>query len=81
MIGEVLGPRVVAAAPAGDHRWLAIQTWVSEQTAVLDLLILDDAATEFPKSMPFTLVVCDPATGLSDPSVQRSIKQWLEQRQ
>lgn len=81
LLGDVLGPRVVAAAPAGNDRWLAIQTWAAKQTEVLDLLILDDAPEEFPTSMPFTLVVCDPTRGLSDPVVQRSIKQWLEQRQ
>ena len=57
LMGAVLGPRVVAAAPAGDQRWLAIQAWLATQTQVLDLLILDDAPSEFPKSMPFTLVV------------------------
>ena len=81
LLGDALGSRVVAAAPAGDDRWLSIQAWLSEQTKALDLLILDDWPQEFPTTMQFTLVVCDPARGLSDPVVQHSIKQWLEQRQ
>jgi HAD domain in Swiss Army Knife RNA repair proteins len=81
LLDDVLGARLLAAAPDGDDRWQAIQAWAAKQTGALDLLILDDAPSEFPKSMPFTLVVCDPARGLSDPVVQRSIKQWLEQRQ
>lgn len=81
LIGEVLGPRVVAAAPAGDHRWLAIQAWLATQTQVLDLFILDDAPQEFPATLPFTLIACDPATGLSDARVQQSIQRWLDRDQ
>lgn len=80
LVGDVLGPRVAAAAPAGDDRWLAIQTWVAEQSGALDLLIVDDAREEFPAMLPFTLVVCDPATGLSDPQVRESIERWLARR-
>jgi hypothetical protein len=78
LIGDVLGPRVVAAAPAGDDRWLAIQAWVAKQTKGCDLLILDDAPHEFPSALPFTIVVCDPSKGLSDPQVQQSIQRWLD---
>ena len=77
LLGDALGPRVLAAAPAGDSRWLAIQEWASEQTHELDLLILDDEPDEFPAAMPFLLIVCDPGRGLSDPVVQHSIRQWL----
>lgn len=80
LLGNVLGPRVVAAAPAGDDRWLAIQAWVAEQAGAPDLLIVDDARGEFPATLPFTLVVCDPATGLSDPQVRESIQRWLARR-
>lgn len=81
LLGDTLGPRVVAAAPAGDSRWRAIQEWAGEQTYEFDLLILDDQPDEFPETMPFLLIACDPSAGLSDPWVQRSIKQWLEQPQ
>jgi hypothetical protein len=80
LLGDALGPRVVAAAPAGDDRWLAIQAWVSEQAVTPDLLIVDDAREEFPARLPFTMVVCDPATGLSDPQVRESIQRWLARR-
>ena len=81
LLGDVFGPRVVAAAPAGDDRWLSIQACVADETESLDLLILDDAPSEFPTSMPFTLVVCNPARGLSDLGVQRSIRQCLDRTQ
>lgn len=81
LLGDVLGPRVVAAAPPGNDRSQAIQAWAGEQTEALDMLVLDDAPDEFPETMDFKMVVCNPARGLSDPVVQRSIKQWLEQRQ
>ena len=77
LLGDTLGPRVVAAASAGDSRWLAIQEWVGKQTDELNLLIVDDEPDEFPAAVPFLLIVCDPARGLSDPMVQQSIKQWL----
>ena len=80
LLGDALGPRVAAATPHGDDRWLSIQTWAAEQTAALDLLILDDAPAEFPAPMPFTLVVCNPAQGVSDSCVQQSIQRWLEQQ-
>ena len=80
LLGDALGPRVVAAAPAGNDRWLAIQAWVAQQAGEPDLLILDDAREEFPATLPFTMVVCDPATGLSDPQVRESIQRWLVQR-
>ena len=77
LLGDTLGPRVVAAAPDGDDRWLSIQAWVEEQAQSLDLLILDDAPGEFPTTMPYTLVVCDPSIGISDPRVQQSVQGWL----
>lgn len=80
LLGDALGPRVVAAAPAGDDRWPAIQAWVAEQAGAPDLLIVDDAHEEFPATLPFTLVVCDPSTGLSNPQVRDSIQRWLIQR-
>ena len=80
LLGNTLGPRVVAAAPAGDSRWLAIQEWADKQTDELNLLIIDDEPGEFPAAMPFLLIVCDPGRGLSDPVVQHSIKQWLDPR-
>lgn len=78
LLGDRLGPRVVAATPAGDDRWAAIQTWVAAQPASLDLLILDDARGECPETMRHPLVVCDPSRGLSEPKVQAAIRQWLE---
>lgn len=81
LLGEVLGPRVVGATPAGDDRWLSIQAWASGQPQALELLILDDACEEFPATLPFCSVFCDPRTGLSDPQVQQSIQHWLDQRQ
>ena len=80
LLGDVLGPRVVAAAPSGNDRWLAIQAWVAEQAAAPDLLSVDDARGGFPATLPFTLVVCDPATGLSDLQVRESIQRWLTRR-
>lgn len=80
LLGDALGPRVVAAAPAGNDRWPAIQAWVAEQPRAPDLLIVDDAHEEFPATLPFTLVVCDPSTGLSSPQVRDSIQRWLIQR-
>lgn len=74
LLGDALGPRVVAAAPAGNDRWLAIQAWVAQQAGEPDLLIVDDAREEFPVTLPFTMVVCDPSTGLSDPQVRESIQ-------
>lgn len=79
LLGDRLGPRVVAATPAGDDRWAAIQTWVAEQAAPLDLLIVDDARDEFPETLPHNLVICHPSRGLSDQAVQEAIRQWLEQ--
>jgi len=81
LLGGMLGPRVVAAAPASDARWWAIEAWVAEQTEAVDLLILDDAPAEFPASMPYLLVVCDSARGLSDPVVQQAIHCWLNRGQ
>lgn len=80
LLGDTLGPRVVAAVPSGNDRWLAIQAWVAEQAGTLDLLIVDDAHEEFPATLPFTLVVCDPSSGLSNPQVRESIQRWLVQR-
>ena len=79
LLGDRLGERVVAATPAGDDRWAAIQTWVKAQSASLDLLILDDARGEFPETLPHNLVICDSSRGLSDPVAQEAIRQWLEQ--
>lgn len=78
LLGDSLGPRVIAAAPASDDRWAAIQAWVGAQESVPDLLIVDDARVEFPESMPFPLIVCEPTRGLSDTLVQAAIRNWLE---
>jgi hypothetical protein len=81
LLGDTLRPRVVAAAPDGDDRWRAIQAWAAAQTGSLDLLIIDDARGEFPTTMPFTLLVCDPSSGLSDLRVQHSIQRRMGSEQ
>ncbi|WP_313603022.1 HAD domain-containing protein [Comamonas jiangduensis] len=55
----------------------AIREYVSEH-AIEDFAVLDDVAKFFPGSWP-QLILCNPALGISDLAVQRSLKDWLFQ--
>lgn len=41
-------------------------------------LVLDDDAAAFPAGYPLPVVLCDPRSGLSDPTAQDALRAWLE---
>lgn len=77
---ELLGPlgsRVVGSTPKGP-RYESILRWLSANTQFSDYRILDDAAREFPHPPPAELILCNPASGVSDAAVLGLLRQWLE---
>ena len=54
----------------------AIRDWLTHQQ-VNDFAVLDDVAQFFPEGSK-SLILCDPRRGLSDPVVQRRVREWLQ---
>lgn len=73
-----LGPRVVGATPKGP-RFESIQWWLHMNPQFVNHRILDDDAREFPTPPPPELVLCDPRTGVTAPTVLAALRNWLEE--
>lgn len=73
----VLGHRVVGATQSNLSRYESIVFWLEQSPSHNDYRILDDDPSEFPDPPPPELILCNPSTGASAPSVQRAIADWL----
>lgn len=59
------------------ERWASIQDWVKGRPWIESFRVLDDQAWEFPKPLPAQLILCDGELGVSDPTVQSALREWL----
>lgn len=58
-------------------RAFAIRAWLQANPKVQQFAVLDDERAYFPGHWP-SLILCDPATGLSARSVREQVANWLE---
>ena len=72
-----LGERLVGAAPPGP-RYESVLAWLKQRPKVKSYRILDDDSTEFPSPSPAELILCEPSTGVSAPTVVDALRVWLE---
>ena len=75
LLPSELAKRVVAVT-IGGNRYKSILDYV-ENAEVIDYIILDDSADEFPIGCN-ELLLCDGSTGLSSPEIQDRVKSFLE---
>ena len=59
-------------------RWLSIRAWLEDHPETRSYRILDDQPGEFPPGLP-ELILCDGRKGVSAPSVQKKLKDWLRE--
>ena len=76
LLGD-LGKRYLGCVPPGP-RHEAIRAWLARHPGVESYRILDDAARAFGDPPPAELILCDPRTGVSEPSVQAQLRAWLQ---
>lgn len=62
---------------ANGHKGVAIMNYLATHPEITAALILDDQEDEFSEFVSGTLVLCNPATGISDPETQKRIASWL----
>lgn len=53
-----------------------IRAWL-DRHSVEDFVVLDDVAKFFPGSWP-SLILCNPALGISEPAVQQKLVKWID---
>lgn len=71
-----LEDRYLGAVPPGA-RERAIREYLRQVPHVRDYLVIDDAPDEFSRIRGQRLLICDPLTGLSAPSIQGHLQGWL----
>lgn len=78
-IAELMAPfgPQYAGTTSGPLRWPSIVTWLSKHAEVVDYLVLDDLAHEFPNPLPEGVVICPSRSGVTDPSTRERLRQWL----
>jgi hypothetical protein len=77
---EFLGPlghRLVGAVGPGAKA-TAILAFLRSHPEIDRCLVIDDDESQFPAGFSGTLVICNPARGISDPVVKARIQQWLK---
>lgn len=77
MLLDPVSTRVLGSTPPGI-RYESILEWLRQNPTFTDYRILDDETVEFPDPAPVELIVCDPRTGVSAPTVQAALRQWLD---
>lgn len=69
-----LGPRITDITFTRMSRFESIEAYISDHQ-IKHHLILDDAGEQFPERHP-SLILCDPARGISDPEVIARVRAW-----
>lgn len=75
---EPVSKRLIGVV-AGGAKGVAIERFLLEHPEITDALVVDDQADEFPAGFPVSVLVCDPAVGLSCGETQQRFKRWLLQ--
>lgn len=73
---EPVGHRLIGAV-SGGPKAEAVETFLHEHPEITAALVLDDQADEFPVGFPISVLVCDPAVGLSGGKAQQDLEAWL----
>lgn len=80
LLPAALASRVCATTQPGLPRWDSIELYLNDQEAKhrckCQFIIIDDEPCEFPASHP-SLIVCNPALGMSEKSTMAAIHDWL----
>ena len=81
MLREFLDPvghRLIGVVAEGA-KGAAVEAFLREHPEITDALIVDDQADEFPGGFPISVLVCDPAVGLSGSKARQDFEAWLLQ--
>ena len=73
---EPVGHRMIGVVPEGA-KGRAVEAFLREHPEITDALVIDDQADEFPVGFPISVLVCDPAVGISGGKAQQEFEAWL----
>ena len=73
---EPVGRRLIGVVARGE-KGAAIETFLREHPEITAALVVDDQPDEFPAGFPISVLVCNPAAGLSCTETQQRFKDWL----